>query len=404
MTKEERASYFNANFYKDLKILIKAVANDSPFYKKLCEKASYDFEQDLNLSKLAAVPYLLTKNYKENQGIFPQLTRVPENRIKYRTISTATSGNPSIVARTELDIKFLQTMAVDAYKDFLHWDECTDLFNFVPSRFMLNTVAKRTTKQPKAVSFVYFFNQPWESHCNNTYMIQYPFFRNMYNQFRHLFRVESLFELKTKKLAETIKNRKEDDFIVLGGNTILIYNVAEKIFREQGITFDLGKHGAVGTGGGGWDGVKGSIKGQPMTKQDMVDKLKEVYGIPAENVGDIYSFTESPALFPGHYSKKHQDQILHTMPYVKIIVRNPETGEPVKVGETGILEVISPYGINGFSSVAITVDDFVQVLGDNDATCPECGFKGAYFIHKGRQNPPLGTSCSSILDFFERMH
>ena len=404
MTKEERASYFNENFFKDLKTLIKSVANDSPFYKKLCEKAGYDFEQDLNLSKLAAVPYLHTKNYKENQGVFPQLTRVPENRIKYRTISTATSGNPSIVARTELDIKFLQTMTVDAYKDFLHWDECTYLFNFVPSRFMLNKVATRTTKQPKAASFVYFFNQPWESHCNNTYMIQYPFFRNMYNQFRHLFRVESVFELKTKKLAETIKNRKEDDFIVLGGNTILIYNVAEKIFREKGITFDLGNKGAVGTGGGGWDGVKGSIKGQPMTKQDMVDKLKEVYGIPAENIGDIYSFTESSALFPGHYSKKHQDQILHTMPFVKIIVRDPETGEPVKVGETGTLEVLSPYGINGFSSVAIMVDDFVQLLGDNDSTCPECGYKGAYFIHKGRQNPPLGTSCSSVLDFFERMH
>jgi len=404
MTKEEREAYFRENFFTDLKALIKTVANDSPFYKKLCEKAGYDFEQELDLSKLAAVPYLLTKHYKENQGIFPQLTRVPENRIKYRTISTATSGNPSIVARTELDIKFLQTMSVDAYKDFLHWNDCTHLFNFVPSRFMLNMVAKRTTTQPKAASFVYFFNQPWERHCNTTYMIQYPFFRNLWNQFRHLFRVESVFELKTKKMAETINNRKEDDFIVIGGNTILIYNVAEKIFREKGITFDLGDHGAVGTGGGGWDGIKGSIKGQPMTKQDMIDKIKEVYGIPAENVGDIYSFTESSALFGGHYSKKYKDQILHTLPFVKIIVRNPETGEPVKPGETGTLEVITPYGINGFSSVAIIVDDFVQLLGDNDSACPECGYKGAYFIHRGRQNPPLGTSCSSILDFFERMH
>ena len=404
ITKEEREAYYRDNYFKDLKTMIKTVANDSPFYKKMCEKASYDFEEELDLDKLAFVPYLLTKHYKENQGIFPQLTRVPENQIKYRTVSTATSGNPSIVARTELDIKFLQTTSVDAYKDFLHWDECTDLFNFVPQRLMLNMVAKRTTHQKKAASFVYFFNQPWEWHCNNTYMIQYPFLRNAWNQLRHFFRVESVFELKTKKLADTIRNRKEDDFIVLGGNTILIYNVAEKMFRENGITFDLGDHGSVGTGGGGWDGIKGSIKSDPFTKQALVEKIKEVYGIPAENIGDIYSFTESSALFPGHYSKKYKDQILHTPPYVKIIVRNLDTGDPVAPGESGTLEVITPYGINGFSSVAVMVDDIVQLLGDNDSTCPECGYKGAYFIHKGRQNPPLGTSCSSILDFFERMH
>jgi len=403
MTKEERTAYFNDNFFKDLESLIKKVAQNSLFYKRICEEADYDFDQELDLENLASVPYLLTNHYKENQGIFPQLTRVHEKQIMHRTISTATSGNPSIVARTGLDIKFLQTMAVDSYKDFLHWDECTDLFNFVPSRALLNIATRRSTHQSKGSSFVGFFNEPWESHCRNTYMLVYPLLRNILNQIRHFFQVASVFELKTKKLADTIRNRKEDDFIVLGGNTILLYNVTEKLFREKGISFNLGDHGAVGTGGGGWDGVKGSIKSEPITKKDMMEKMKEVYGIPAENVGDIYSFTESSAIFPGHYSKKYENQILHTLPYIKIIVRDPETGEPVKPGESGLLEVLTPYGINGFSSVAIMVDDIVQLLGDNDSVCPECGFKGAHFIHKGRQNPPLGTSCSSVLDFFERM-
>ncbi|MHA1649632.1 MAG: LuxE/PaaK family acyltransferase, partial [Candidatus Helarchaeota archaeon] len=85
-------------------------------------------------------------------------------------------------------------------------------------------------------------------------------------------------------------------------------------------------------------------------------------------------------------------------------VRDPETLEPVKPGEIGLLEVLTPYGINGYSSCAIIVDDLVQLIGDNDSVCNECGYKGARFIHKGRQSPPDGKSCSSILDFFERIH
>lgn len=402
MTKEERETYFQKNYFKDLAQIIKEVANDSPFYQKICEKADYMFDEELNYDNLHLVPYLQTNHYKEHLGLFPKLTRIPNNQIKYRTISTSTSGNPSIVARTKTDIDFLQTVAVDVYKDFVWWDKATYCFNFIPGKFMLKMVTRRSTKQKKAMMFVYFFNQPWESHCNNVYMIYASILRNLWHWIRY-FTTDSIFQMRTKKLKNTIKNRTENDFIILAGNTMLIYNVAEKLFKEKGETFNLGLQGGVCTGGGGWDGVKGSLKSQPFSKSDLVERMDEIFGISADQIHDIYAFTESSAVFPGHFSKKYQDQILHVPPYVKIIVRDIETLEPVKPGETGLLEVLTPYGLSGNSSCAIIVDDIVHLIGDNESTCPECGYKGAHFIHKGRQSPPDGQSCSSILDFFEKI-
>jgi hypothetical protein len=402
MSKEEREKYYEKNYFSDLATTVKEVADGSPFYRKICEKADYMFEEELNYDNLHLVPYIQTNHYKEHLELFPQLTRVPEDEIEFRTISTSTSGNPSIVARTKTDIEFLQTASVDGYIDFLWWNTATWVFNFVPSKFTLKMVTKRSTSQKKAMMFVYFFNQPWETHINNVYMVTASILRNLWYWISH-FTTESIIHLQTKKLQKTIENRTEDDFILLGGNTILIYNVGEKLFKEKGITFNLGEQGGVGTGGGGWDGIKGQIQSKPFSKAELVEKMDEIFGIPMKNMHDIYAFTESPAIFSGHYSKKHEDQILHTPPYAKIIVRDPETLEPVKPGETGVLEVLTPYGVNGNSSCAILVDDLVKLIGDNDSTCSDCGYKGAHFIHKGRQSPPDGKSCSSILDFFDKI-
>ncbi len=404
MTKEERENYFSQNYFKDLTTAIKAVADGSPFYRKICEKADYMFDEELNYENLHLIPYIQTNQYKEHLGIFPQLTRVPDNQIKLRTVSTSTSGNPSIVARTETDINLLQTLALDSYKDFIWWDKVDYCFNFVPSRFMLKMVAKRSTKQKKAMMFVYMFNEPWEHHpkCENVYMVYISFLKNLWHWIFH-WTTETIVQMRTKQLIETLENRKEDEFILLAGNTMMLYNVAEKLFKDEGKTFELGKYGGIATGGGGWDGVKGSLKSKPFSKADMVQTMDEVFGIPSEQVKDIYAFTESSAMFTGHFSKQHQDQVMHVPPYVKIVVRNMETLEPVKPGERGLLEVLTPYGITGNSSVAVMVDDIVKLLGDNDSVCPECGYKGAHFIHMGRQSPPDGQSCSSILDFFEKM-
>jgi len=128
-----------------------------------------------------------------------------------------------------------------------------------------------------------------------------------------------------------------------------------------------------------------------------VKKYERVFNIKPKHMADIYAFTEGPTLFGGHWSEKYQDFLLHVPDTSRIIVRDINTFDPVKEGEDGLLEVITPYGVNGSINQAVIVDDIVELISKN--ACPECGYKGAVFRVLGRLNNVQGKSCSSLFNW-----
>ena len=102
-------------------------------------------------------------------------------------------------------------------------------------------------------------------------------------------------------------------------------------------------------------------------------------------------------MFGGHWSEKYQDFLLHCPDTTRIIVRDLEDMEPVKAGEEGLLEVLTPYGVSGSINQAVLVDDIVSLI--STTSCPECGYKGATFRILGRLNNAQGKSCSSLIDW-----
>ena len=79
----------------------------------------------------------------------------------------------------------------------------------------------------------------------------------------------------------------------------------------------------------------------------------------------------------------------------RIIVRDVNTLEPIKnIGESGILELITPYGVESYAGVAVLLDDLIQV--ENWERCPECNREGAVFRVIGRLTPSIGKGCSSL--------
>ena len=114
-------------------------------------------------------------------------------------------------------------------------------------------------------------------------------------------------------------------------------------------------------------------------------------------IADIYAFTEGPTLFGGHWSENYQDFLLHCPDTARIIVRDLENLEPVNEGEEGLLEVLTPYGVNGTINQSVLVDDIVDLI--SKIKCPECGYKGATFRIIGRLKDAQGKSCSSLIDW-----
>lgn len=261
----------------------------------------------------------------------------------------------------------------------------------------MKILARRESHINNSQMFLACINEAYEqkkSKCH--YLIK---IRTLKTIFRILSTVSkvAVVELDKDFMVKKLQKRKLEDFTVLGGNALLMNNLMLNYLIPKKITFDLGDHGAVCSGGGGWDGVKAQIKMEPVNKQEWIERNYEVYGIKSEHIRDIYGFNESSVGFGGHWSDKQKDFIIHCPPSARILVRDPETHEPVKAGGTGLIEVISPYAVKGYVGVAILGDDVVKLLGDNRSICPECGYRGAHFIILGRSETAPGRSCASLL-------
>ena len=153
----------------------------------------------------------------------------------------------------------------------------------------------------------------------------------------------------------------------------------------------------MGCGGGGWDGIKGEAKLDAVEKSRFIENFERVFNIKSKHIVDIYAFTETPNLFGGHWSEKYQDFLVHCPNTSRIIVRDLEKLEPINSGEEGLLEVITPYGVNGSINQAILVDDIVELI--SKSKCPECGYEGATFRIIGRLKNAQGKSCSSLINW-----
>jgi hypothetical protein len=201
-----------------------------------------------------------------------------------------------------------------------------------------------------------------------------------------------------KKLKSEL-NRVENNKIptIMANSPLWMHRVLNDYYRKAKRTFDMSSNFYIITGGGGWDGTKGRVKlGHEVEKPVFIDQMCEMFNITKDKFCDNFAATESPLACGGHWSDRYSDFLLHVNHNRgRIVVRDVDSLEPIiKVGESGILELITPYGVDSYAGVAVLLDDIVQV--ENWKKCPECNREGTIFRVLGRLTPSLGKGCSSL--------
>jgi len=386
---------FTNDFFKDLQKEIQQTIRENKFYAKLCKEHQFSPKKEITLDDLESIPFVRTSDFKLSAGTYTKLVRT-ENLYLW-TVSSGTSGDPSVVGRTKEDIELMFKLWRITFKEFFFYDIVSKVFNFAPASKLMKILARRATHIKNSQMFLACINEAYGNEKRNChYLVKIRPFKTIFKAISTFSKV-AVVELDKNFLIKQLRKRRAEDFIVLGGNALLMYNLMVNYLIPKKITFDLGDQGAVCSGGGGWEGVKAQVKMAPVNKQEWIERNYEVYGIKPEHIRDIYGFTESSIGFGGHWSSKYKDFIMHCPPSARILVRDPETLEPVKTGDIGLIEVISPYAVKGYVGVAVLGDDIVKLLGDNRSTCPECGYKGAHFIVLRRSQTAPGRSCASIL-------
>ncbi|MFX0032749.1 MAG: hypothetical protein ACFE8V_02920 [Promethearchaeota archaeon] len=407
--------YSDEKFCNDLLEQIKLSYENCKYYQEdLCKNFDFSLPDELNINDLDSIPYIPSDMYKKSGNRTLDFLKVPIDEIVLFSCSSSTSGDPSIVPRTLEDFDQIQYNSIKVFTEFFRWkdlrteDKRSVIFNFAPGRFLMSMMAKKNATGFEYVKKTRYFtacmNKPWEFYGYEEYLVKGKFLKSIW-AILSTFSIKGGFVLDISRMLKIVKKvvatgrwkNIEVCKILFGGSPLLMNNMFEKRLLKENIFYDLDGISFVGCGGGGWEGVKGEAKLGAVDKVRFIQNYEKVFNIKPNDIGDIYAFTEGPTLFGGHWSEKYQDFLLHCPDTSRIIVRDTEKLEPVSDGMEGLLEVITPYGVNGTINQAVLVDDIVELISKNK--CPECGYEGATFRIIGRLKNLQGKSCSSIIDW-----
>lgn len=407
--------YSDIKFCEDLLEQIKLSHSNCNYYKdNLCKQFDYSIPDELSIEDLPSIPFLPTETYKMSGNRTLDLLKVPLDKVALFSCSSSTTGDPSIVPRTLEDFDQIQYNSIKVFTEFFGWKQlkigekrCV-VFNFSPDRMFMSVMAKRNAKGFEYVDKTRYFtscmNKPWEYYGHEEYMVKFKLLKTIW-AIISTFSVRGGFVLDVSRMLKIINKVLDTGYwkdieaskIVFGGSPLLMNNMLENRLLKENNFYDLDGISFVGCGGGGWDGVKGEAKLDAVNKIKFIENYEKVFNIKPKDIADIYAFTEGPTLFGGHWSDKYQDFLLHCPDTARIIVRDLDKLEPVGDGEEGLLEVITPYGVNGSINQAILVDDIIELVSKNK--CPECNYQGATFRIIGRLKNAQGKSCSSLINW-----
>lgn len=197
---------------------------------------------------------------------------------------------------------------------------------------------------------------------------------------RKIYALDDDMKLNAEGLKEFLAQHEGERILLFGFTFMIWQHFYKELIRlkESGIRFDLSN--GILIHGGGWK----KLLNEAVDHEEFYARLKDVCGI--ERIHDYYGMVEQTGCIYMQCECGH----LHASIFSDIIIRRPNDFGICKIGERGIIQVVStiPESYPGHS--LITEDEGI-LLGEDD--CP-CGRKGKYFKVLGRLKNAEIRGCS----------
>ncbi|MFX0042379.1 MAG: hypothetical protein ACFE8L_05670 [Candidatus Hodarchaeota archaeon] len=385
--------------FNDLRIEVEATSNDCKLYKHICEEKEYDFDQTIKGSNLDEVPYVNWNYFKESNNRFQDLLRIPYNKLSYWTISSSTSGDPSLVGRDAGDIDVFKSNYRKVFEGYSKMASIKRLILFAPSIEFMNKMPGSWLGK-RGFLFYRDIADIWQNYEIN-FLLEFKVWKVLLYLITH-FKFKAFIEINGKLMVKSLKEVEQQKTPTLIANSVpLMYQNFVDYYKKNKKGFNMPETFRIQLGGGGWNGIKGRVKLEhKINKADFMEKMSRLFNIPYDNITDNYGATEVPIACGGHWSKKYEDFLFHIdKDDAHIIIRDIDTLERIKkTNEPGIIEVLTPYGVKSYAGVAVMLDDIVEIVDFNK--CVECGREGTVFRITGRMTPEIGKGCSSFTNLF----
>ena len=321
----------------DLSTIIRGTAKDCEIYKKRCKEEEYDFDATIKESNLGEIPYIPWSYFKQSNNLFKELLRGDSfEQLNYWMESSSTCGDPSILGRLDNDIEVLKSNYNDVFNSFSKKDEVNNLILFAPGMAIINKIRHKFYGKNAYLLYKSIVDI-WEGKKVNL-LLQF-FLGKTIRKMVTTFKARAVIGINGKLLKSEL-NRIERKNIptIMANSPLWMHKVLNDYYQKEKRTFDLSENFYIITGGGGWDGTKGRVKlGYSVEKGDFIEQMCDMFNVKTDKFCDNFAATESPLACGGHWSKKHNDFLLHMDPTKgRIVVRDIESLEPIKTtGKTG---------------------------------------------------------------------
>ncbi|MFX1360563.1 MAG: hypothetical protein ACFE8T_09510 [Promethearchaeota archaeon] len=385
--------------FNDLRNEVEATSNDCKLYKQICEETEYDLDQTIKESNLDEIPYVNWNYFKESNGKFPELLRIPYNKLAYWTLSSSTTGDPSLIGRDAEDIEVFKNNYKKVFEEFSNMQTIKRLILFAPSLAFMNKMPGEWHGK-RGFLFYRDITDIWKNY-DIDYLLKFKLVKTISYIMSH-FKKKVFIELDGKLMERSLKEVEHKQIPALVANSApLMFQNFKDYYKKHKQGFSMPETFRVQLGGGGWDGIKGRVKlGYKINKAEFMETISDFFNIPYDNIVDNYGATEIPIACGGHWSKKYEDFLFHLdKNEAHIVIREIGSLERIKkTNEPGIIEVLTPYGVKSYAGVAVMLDDIVEVVDFNK--CTECGREGTVFRITGRMTPDIGKGCSSFTNLY----
>ena len=185
------------------------------------------------------------------------------------------------------------------------------------------------------------------------------------------------FEGVIKALAKYEKGRFPVRFMGFPSYTFFLFRILE----EKGLSFRLPKGSKIMLGGG-WK----QFYQEAADKETFYKMAKKTLGIEEENIVEFFGAVEHPILYCD--CAKHH---FHVPVYGSVVIRDPDTLEPIENGKTGLVNLITP--ITKATPILSIMTDDLGILHDGK-TCG-CGVDTPYLEIIGRVAPEDIKTCAA---------
>ena len=317
--------------------------NNCPYYNKIIESTSFNIENKVCYTELPFLPVRLFKMF--------ELKSIGNNEVIKTMTSSGTSGQA--VSRIFLD------------------RETSSNQTKVLSKIVSSFTGKKRMPMIIIDSDSVVKNRKLFS-ARGAGILGFSMFGS-----KRIYALNDKMELKIDSIIEFIEQNK-DETIFIFGFTYMIYLHFYKELERQNIKLDLSN--SVMIHGGGWK----KLINESVSSDIFKEKLKNVCYI--ESVHDYYGMVEQTGSIYMECEKGH----LHSSIYSDIIVRNPKDFSVAKIGEKGIIQVLSILP-NSYPGHSLLTEDEGILLGEDNCSC---GRLGKYFKIVGRLKNAEIRGCS----------